>query len=290
MSDRGWFKVHRKITKSLVWSDPNLLKLWMYCLTKARYDDGTEIFNGEQIALHRSQFVTGRSTLGSEFNRGMKKRQQISEDSTWRMLKKLSELHMLEIESTSRMSIVTVRNYDVYQNGDEDDSAQLNASPAPANRQQTATSKEVKNNNNTTRKKREYDESSSSFKLAKYLYLKIQENDPNAKEPNFQTWADDARKLMDLDKRSKENIYNVINWCQQDEFWSSNILSVKKLRSQFTQLFIKMNKDTEWLMRNTKQVSAGHEATDMNDLDRQQEENLRRAEEKYRKEHPELNE
>ena len=35
---------------------------------------------------------------------------------------------------------------------------------------------------------------------------------------------------------------------------------------------------------------AEQSATDMNDLDRQQEENLRRAEEKYRKEHPELNE
>jgi DNA-binding transcriptional regulator YhcF (GntR family) len=282
MPDGGWIKLHRSIRSHWLWEDGNekCLKRWLDILMMVNHEDKKIPFNGKFKIVKRGEKQTSVIKLASRW--GINRR---TVDS---FLDLLISDGMISVEkSKTNGTTLKVLHYNDYQDNLEK-SAQPNTQQSTQRNAHKQEPKELKNN--TTRKKREYDENSSPFKLAKYLYLKIQENDPNAKEPNFQTWADDARKLMELDKRSKENIYNVINWCQQDEFWSSNILSVKKLRSQFTQLFIKMNKDTEWLMRNTKQVSAGHEATDMSDLDRQQEENLRRAEEKYRKEHPELNE
>lgn len=282
MPDGGWIKLYRSIRTHWLWENGNerYAKWWMDILLMVNHEPKKIPFNGKLKLIERGEKQTSVVKLAAHWN--------VDRRTVSKFLDLLAADEMITV-SKSRQTGTTLKvlNYGVYQDKNPDNEHQ-NVQRSTQRNAHKQEPKEVKNN--TTRKKREYDENSSPFKLAKYLYLKIQENDPNAKEPNFQTWADDARKLMELDKRSKENIYNVINWCQQDEFWSSNILSVKKLRSQFTQLFIKMNKDTEWLMRNTKQVSTGHEATDMSDLDRQQEENLRRAEEKYRKEHPELNE
>lgn len=278
----GWVKLYRELLDKPIWqlSTPNQRSVLIAILLLANHSENKWEWNGKPFIVKPGQFVTSLPKLAEKAGKG------VTVQVVRGALQRFEKYDFSTDQSTDTGRLITVVNWASYQSENETTTDRQQSDNRP-----TTPNKNVKNNKNTsTRKKCEYDESSSPFKLAKYLYLKIQENDPNAKEPNFQTWADDARKLMELDKRSKEDIYNVINWCQQDEFWSSNILSVKKLRSQFTQLFIKMNKDTEWLIRNTKQVSVGHEATDMNDLDKQQEENLRRAEEKYRKEHPELNE
>ena len=42
--------------------------------------------------------------------------------------------------------------------------------------------------------------------------------------------------MIDTDKRTVDQIMRCIDWCQADEFWRSNILSMPKLRKQFDQL------------------------------------------------------
>lgn len=91
------------------------------------------------------------------------------------------------------------------------------------------------------RQKRVYDEGSDYMKLARYLFKQMQLNDSKAKEPNFQSWADEMRKLVELDKRDKHEVSVVIKWCQHDSFWSTVILSAKKLRAKFSELLLKMN-------------------------------------------------
>ena len=51
------------------------------------------------------------------------------------------------------------------------------------------------------------------------------------------------RLMIEQDKRTAEDIKVVIEWCQQDSFWSTNILSADKLRKQFDQLKMKMSKN-----------------------------------------------
>ncbi|MDM7517450.1 hypothetical protein QUF07_12200 [Lentilactobacillus sp. TOM.63] len=97
-----------------------------------------------------------------------------------------------------------------------------------------------KKTSSRNRKKRTYDENSDYMKLAKFLQKQILINKPDFKQPVLQTWADDMRKLVELDKRDKHDVALVIKWCQQDSFWSTNILSAYKLRKQFDQLYLKM--------------------------------------------------
>lgn len=77
--------------------------------------------------------------------------------------------------------------------------------------------------------------------LAKFLFSKIQQNNPKAKPPNFQVWARHVDLMLRVDNRSVEDIRAVIEWAQDDDFWKGNILSTEKLRKQFDRLYMKLN-------------------------------------------------
>ena len=69
----------------------------------------------------------------------------------------------------------------------------------------------------------------------------IQRNDPKAKvDPASKRWRDAARLLIDNDRRTVDEIEQVIRWCQADQFWQSNVLSMPKLREKFQQLALRM--------------------------------------------------
>lgn len=94
--------------------------------------------------------------------------------------------------------------------------------------------------NTKRRPKQVYDESSQYFKAAVYLKNLADQNFEFLKEPNLQIWADDIRKLAEIDKQPLSLIKEVIEWCQQDEFWFKNIRSASKLRKQFETLTLQM--------------------------------------------------
>jgi len=51
-----------------------------------------------------------------------------------------------------------------------------------------------------------------------------------------QRWRESARRLLDIDGRTEQQVHSAIDWCQGDEFWRSNILSMPKLREKYDQL------------------------------------------------------
>lgn len=77
---------------------------------------------------------------------------------------------------------------------------------------------------------------SDDLSLANYLWERIKENNPDAKEPNFDKWANVIRLMHQRDKRDYGKITKMIDWCQNHEFWSSVILSPNKLRKQYDQM------------------------------------------------------
>ena len=83
------------------------------------------------------------------------------------------------------------------------------------------------------------------FRLASFLFEKIKSLDPKVKKPNLMKWSEDIDKLMRIDGRSEKEINSVINWVFDDDFWCQNILSAKKLREKFNQLYISMIKKKE---------------------------------------------
>ena len=67
------------------------------------------------------------------------------------------------------------------------------------------------------------------------------QNNSEAKKPNYQLWADDIRKMVELDGRKPQQVQGMIDWSQSDEFWKTNILSAKKLREKYDQMKVTAN-------------------------------------------------
>ncbi|KFI40391.1 phage protein [Bifidobacterium actinocoloniiforme DSM 22766] len=58
-----------------------------------------------------------------------------------------------------------------------------------------------------------------------------------SKRPDItQRWLDAARLMIDTDGRDPQEAARLIDWCQQDSFWKSNILSMPKFRAKYDQL------------------------------------------------------
>lgn len=71
--------------------------------------------------------------------------------------------------------------------------------------------------------------------VCRYLADRIEAN--GSKRPTItKAWRDAARRLIDRDGRTVEQITRAIDWCQDDPFWKANVLSLPKLREKYDQL------------------------------------------------------
>lgn len=93
-----------------------------------------------------------------------------------------------------------------------------------------------------SKKKPIYDHTSIPYRAAKWLSEQIMERLPEQKaytESDLQRWADDFRLMNTSDGYEWELIEKVLQYSQEDYFWSQNILSASKFRKQFSTLLAK---------------------------------------------------
>lgn len=71
--------------------------------------------------------------------------------------------------------------------------------------------------------------------LCEHLADRIEKN--GSRRPVVrEAWRTAARLMLERDGLSTSQVNKIINWCQDDEFWRANILSMPKLREKFDQL------------------------------------------------------
>ena len=72
-------------------------------------------------------------------------------------------------------------------------------------------------------------------RICLYLADRVEANGSKRPEIN-KTARQSARLMLDVDKRTEDQVVWLIDWCQGDDFWRGNVLSVSGLRSKFDQL------------------------------------------------------
>ena len=72
-------------------------------------------------------------------------------------------------------------------------------------------------------------------RLCNRLADRIEANGSKRPEIN-KGWRDAARLMLDRDKRTEDQVARCIDWCQSDEFWRGNVLSMPKLREKYDQM------------------------------------------------------
>ena len=85
-------------------------------------------------------------------------------------------------------------------------------------------------------------------RLCQHLADRIASN--GSKRPTIgKGWRDAARLLLDVDNREEAQVHVAIDWCQEDEFWRSNVLSMPKLREKYDQLRLAAQRERERMAR-----------------------------------------
>lgn len=258
----GWIRLHREVQDHWIYKDAEHLKVWVEMLLRARYWDepSMELIEDQLVKIERGDFVYGRQKWS--------KRLGISEQRLRTLIRKMVQDDMIElVQKFNRFTIYKIKNYEKFNqqvnqqenqepSGFEDDDNQQDnqqsTSSQPAVNQQLTTYKERsnkdKNNNSSSRKnaRRIYEVDDRYYQMAVYLHEKIMKHaainkvEHLVRDADMQKWADDFRKIVELDKRDSKELQSLIDWSTSHHFWSCNILSPKKLREKYTDLGMKM--------------------------------------------------
>jgi hypothetical protein len=228
--------------------------VWIYLLQLAQFSDFKQLKRGQ--ARTSIPEIMEACSWYSGFRKEIPSKDQIFQILEW--LRKphgevdgaLAGATMITTTKATQGMLVNIDNYSFYQDprnyGSNDGS--IAESEAAATREQRQPdninkkeNKEKKEINNTSSKNK-FSEDSVEVVLSKELFSCIKNNNSEAREPNFQTWAKSIGLMLRKDKRTVEGIRQMILFSQNNEFWSCNILSTSKLREKFDQLMVQSRK------------------------------------------------
>ncbi|GIN93362.1 DNA replication protein DnaD [Siminovitchia terrae] len=235
---KGWIKLYRELLDKPIWheSTPEQKTILITLLMMVNHKGKEWEWKGEIYKCEPGQIVTSLPKIVEKCGKG------VTIQNVRTALKRFESFGFLTDESTNRNRLITIVKWGVYQGEDEEETDEPTGNQQATNRQLTANknvrSKECNKKNNS--RKQVYDETSIHFQLAIFFYQKILANNPEHKEPNLQRWADDIRKMIELDNRTEEQIKYLMTWVQEDSFEMANVLSPSKLRKRFDQLVIKV--------------------------------------------------
>lgn len=129
----GWIKTYRKLTEWEWYTDSHMVHLFIHLILKANHEDKRH----RGRIVKRGQLVTSRKILSVETG--------ISERSIRTCLDRLKATNELAIQATNRNSIITVCNYDNYQEKKEASDQQNDQRAVQQPTKHQTRSKEVKN-------------------------------------------------------------------------------------------------------------------------------------------------
>ena len=126
----GWLKLYRSILDSAVFQDAEVLKVWIWLLCNVAFEQHDTICYGKVIHLKPGQIATGRKKIAQCTD--------LNENKVYRALTTLKSLGNIEIKATNKYSIITVVNWDKYQeeNGKRTSSEQQTNSKTTTEEQQ----------------------------------------------------------------------------------------------------------------------------------------------------------
>lgn len=147
----GWLKLYRSILDSAVFQDAEILKVWIWLLCNVAFEQHDTICYGKVIHLKPGQIATGRKKIAQCTD--------LNENKVYRALTVLKSLGNIEIKATNKYSIITVVNWDKYQdeNVKRTSSEQQNNSKTTTEEQQDGSKRtQHKNGKNGKKEKNIY--------------------------------------------------------------------------------------------------------------------------------------
>jgi len=131
----GWVKLYRSFVKWEWFEVPNMVTIFIYCLLKANHTDK----NWRGIEVKRGSFITSLDSI--------KKDTGISIQSIRTCLTRLEKTSEINKVSNKAHTVITVCNYDSYQDNEKKVTKNLTINQQTANKQLTTTKNDNNDNN-----------------------------------------------------------------------------------------------------------------------------------------------
>ena len=211
--DKGWIRLHRKVRDCWLWDEKpfDRARAWVELLLVANHKDKKTSIGGTPIVIQRGQYLTSILKLSDRFG--------WSRNKTKRFLAVLEAEDMITTERTNQWTIVTIVNYGIYNDKDDDDE------PTEGHQKDTEKTSEEqrKDNGRTTTKELKNDKNDEECKECK------ESNKLDSKESNRPTSQSDEahsdiRKLWNtLSEYGVKPIKKIVPGTQRDTFLKARL-------------------------------------------------------------------
>ena len=117
----GWISLYRKIQEHWLWTKRrkfSQFEAWISLLFKANFKDTKIIIGDNLVELKRGSFITSEVKLAEEW--------KWDRSTVRKFLKTLEEQKMIQKNSTSKYTSITIGNWDLYQNTQQQNRQQNN--------------------------------------------------------------------------------------------------------------------------------------------------------------------
>ena len=212
--DDGYFLVSRSIIKSEVFHKEKWLKFFVWCLSKARFQDGTvEVKTGKSttiVKLKRGQFIFGRKSAA--------KKLKFSLSTCRNLLEIFRKRHILDTQKDTHWTVVTILNFDDYQ---KSENYKGHPKGHPKDRQGTGKGQARDTNNNVKN-----DKNVKNVITYPKEFLKLWTDYPNIKGSKTQT--------LKNYQTTKKNL-------SPDQIYSACMNSIKKQDDEKNEMYFQLS-------------------------------------------------
>lgn len=127
--NQGYIRLHRKTLDSQVFQNEGLFKVWMWCLLRANYKEQWVLIKTgrgtTEVHLLPGQFIFGRKTAAKSL--------KMKPSTVWKRIVKLKNMGNLNIESSTHYSVITVINWEFYQDTEKKGTSKVTGKEQPSN-------------------------------------------------------------------------------------------------------------------------------------------------------------
>ena len=224
--NQGWVSIHRKLLDNPIIGKPDYLSVWVILLLLANHQEHSFIWNNEKQICKRGQVLTGRKKLARVSG--------VNENKVERILKYLESEQQIEQQKTTKFRLITIKNYNQYQDKKQQNEQQVN-NKRTTSEQQVNTNNNDNNYNNDNNISKDIQKSDKSIKKD---ILVLMESEPkeksSAKKENVEygnaevnqmlgtikelLFLEDFKETKKMQRNLGKHLVNLKNKLGQEEF------------------------------------------------------------------------
>jgi len=247
-----YLKFYSKVLNNIIFQNPYCWKIFTWILLKCNKTGWKEnkFFprnSSKAIIVKKGSFITSLSNK-------MKDELNMDYSTIKQWLTFLEKEGIIEVKVKKRYTIIKIKNWEKYQeNKGESNGSDIFMFGSTKDKSKDKPKDKPKpiHNNNIINNK--IVETKVSTPIKKFLkedeelvvlfYTLLKSNNPSTRhairtESQRIKDLEEMNKINRLDGKPYEEIKAILIWCQKDNFWKTNILSISKFRKQYDRLFL----------------------------------------------------